>query len=36
MLGYWRKGVVFHKDGTISSILDYFVNIYVDNCSVSL
>lgn len=36
MLGYWRKGVIFHKDGTISSILDYFVNIYVDNCSVSL
>lgn len=36
VLGYWRKGVVFHKDGTISSILDYFVNIYVDNCSVSL
>lgn len=36
VLGYWRKGVIFHKDGTISSILDYFVNIYVDNCSVSL
>lgn len=32
VLGYWRKGDVFHKDGTITSILDYFVNIYVDNC----